>query len=233
MTARTLFGAMLCACAASPLAAQVGSIPEKSPFRDLEIRQDVTVFAGISFGGRDRVKAGPHGGSVFGLRYDVNMGKSPLAFTAFVSRQGATREILQPGLPLTSRSGGTVSSPLWSIDGAFTLLLTGNRSWHSLVPSVVFGAGVVTDNKLQTDSSKFNFGNKFAPLLGFGVKYAPLSSRWTLRADITNRFYNVKYPQSFRDTTPGVPRIVPVNVKGSWTRNTTLTLGLVREFGRR
>ena len=91
----------------------------------------------------------------------------------------------------------------------------------------------MTDNKALSDSSKFEFGNRFAPLLGFGVKFAPLRSRWTWRADLTNRFYSVKYPDSFRDSTPGVPRIVPVNTKSSWTRNTMLTIGLVREFGRR
>jgi hypothetical protein len=54
-----------------------------------------------------------------------------------------------------------------------------------------------------------------------------------VRADLTNRFYSVAYPQTFRDSTPGIPTIVGPNVKSSWTRNTMLTLGLVREIGRR
>jgi hypothetical protein len=148
-------------------------------------------------------------------------------------RQAASRDILQPGLPLTNRIGATVSQPLWMLDAAFTLLLTGNRSWHSFVPSTTFGVGIVTDNRAVTDSSKFQFGNRFAPILGFGLKYAPQRSRWTVRADITNRFYSVPYPQTFRDSTPGVPRVVATNIKKSWTRNTMLTFGLVREIGRR
>lgn len=233
MTARVLRGAALLVIGSSTLGAQVGSTPERSPFRDLEIRQDVSLLLGPSVGGKDKAGAAPRGGLAVGLRYDVNLGSSPLLFTASVMRQTATRDVLQPGLSLANRVGRNVSQPLWTIDGAFTLLLTGNRSWHSLVPSTTFGLGIVTDNKALSDSSKFEFGNRFAPLLGFGVKFAPLRSRWTWRADLTNRFYSVKYPDSFRDSTPGVPRIVPVNTKSSWTRNTMLTIGLVREFGRR
>ncbi|MBC7844198.1 MAG: hypothetical protein H7099_17945 [Gemmatimonadaceae bacterium] len=233
MTSRVLLGVMLVAVSGSSLGAQVGSTPESSPFRDLEIRQDLTVLAGPSFGGHDKAGAAPRGGYAIGARYDINLGKSPLAFTASVMRQTATRDILQPGQPLANRVGLNVSQPLWAIDGAFTLLLTGNRSWHSLVPSATFGGGIVTDNKAVTDSSQFKFGTRFAPLFGLGIKFAPLRSRWTVRADFTNRFYSVSYPQTFRDSTPNVPRILTGNTKSSWTRNTMLTLGLVREFGRR
>ena len=233
MIARVLSCVAALTVSSSILSAQVGTTPATSPFRDVEIRQNVGLIAGVSGGGHDKAGAAPRGGPVIGLRYDVNLGSSPLAFTSMVTRQAATRDILQPGLPLASRVGANVSQPLWAIDAAFSLLLTGNKSWHALVPSVVFGASLVTDNKAVTDSSKFEFGNKFAPLLGLGFKYAPQRSRWTIRADVTNRFYNVKYPSTFRDSTPNVPRIVSVNTKGSWTRNTMFTLGLVREIGRR
>ena len=233
MSARAWLGATLLTFGGAALGAQVGTIPEKSPFRDVEKRQDLAVLFGTSFGGHDKVGAAPRGGTAFGLRYDINLGDSPLAFTTSVMRQSATRDVLQPGQPLANRIGTRVSQPLWMIDAALTLLLTGHRSWHGLVPSATFGLGLVTDNKLITDSSRFDFGNRFAPVLGLGVKYAPVASRWTVRADLTNRFYGVPYPQTFRDSTPGIPRLVGPNVKSSWTRNTMLTLGLVREIGRR
>lgn len=233
MTGRRGVAAVLFVIGSSTLGAQVGSMPERSPFRDVEIRQNLSLLVGQSLGGHDKVGAAPRGGTAVGLRYDINLGQSPLAFTSVVMRQSATRDVLQPGLASANRVGASVSQPLWIIDAAFTLLLTGNRSWHSFVPSTTVGVGIVTDNKSITDSSKFEFGNRFAPVLGFGLKYAPLRSRWTLRADVTNRFYSVKYPQSFRDSTPGIPRIVATNIKSSWTRNTMLTLGLAREIGRR
>jgi hypothetical protein len=234
MTARVpafVTSALLLLVSAAPLLAQVGSTPERSPFRDVEKRQELSVLFGPSFGGKDKVGAAPRGGVAAGVRYDIRLGNSPLAFTSSVMRQTATRDILQPGLPLANRVGATVSQPLYLIDAAFTLLLTGSKSWHSLMPSVTAGIGLVTDNKSVTDSSQFKFGNRFSPVFGLGLKYAPQQSRWTVRADLTNHFYSVPYPQVFRDSTPNVPRIT--TVRSSWTRNSVLSIGLVRGFGRR
>ena len=220
--------------AAAPAAAQtVGTTPERSPFRDLEKRQDFTLLMGLSTGGKDRAGAAPRGGGVVGARYDVKLGSSMLAFTTSFLRQGATRDILQPGLPLASRVGATTSQALYFLDGGLTLGLTGNRAWRSIVPSLTLGGGLVFDPSGVKDSSLFTFGTRFAPLVGLGVKYAPVKSRWTMRADITTRLYSVPYPQRFRDSTPGAPRIVPNNVNNSWTRNTMFMLGLTREVGRR
>ncbi len=233
MSARFVLGIALSVFGTSILAAQVGTTPEKSPFRDVEKRQDLTLIVGASTGGKDKAGAAPRGGLALGLRYDVRLGGSPLAFTTSFVRQSATRDILQPGLPLANRVGANVSQPLYFIDAAFTILLTGSKSWHALMPSVTTGIGLATDNKAVTDSSQFKFGNRFAPLVGLGLKYAPERSRWTVRGDITNRFYSVPYPDTFRDSTPNVPRIVRLGTKNSWTRNTMFTIGLVREFGRR
>jgi len=233
MKAREMMPVVLLAVGSSTLGAQVGTVPAKSPFRDLEKRQEVTLLVGPSFGGKDKVGAAPRGGLAVGVRYDVPLGGSPLSFTGAIMRQGSTRDVLQPGLPLTNRIGANVAQPLYMLDAALTLRLTGNKSWRSLVPSITGGVGVVTDNKDVSDSSRFRFGTRFSPMFGLGLKYAPRRSRWTVRADMTNHFYSVPYPQSFRDSTPNVPRVAGVNTKNSWTRNTMLTLGLVREFGRR
>lgn len=233
MNARYSISMALLVLGSATVTAQVGSTPERSPFRDVEKRQEFSLLFGPSLGGKDKAGAAPRGGLAYGLRYDIRLGGSPLAFTSTLMRQSATRDILQPGLPLTNRIGATVDQPLYNLDLAFTLLLTGGKSWHSLVPTVTTGVGFVTDNKAITDSSRFAFGTRFAPVLGFGVKYAPLRSRWTVRADLTNRFYSVPYPDTFRDSTPGIPRIVSRTTNKSWTRNSMLTLGLVREIGRR
>lgn len=233
MTARHLLSAAALLLGSAPLVAQIGTTPDKSPFRDIEKRQDVSLIFGMSFGGKDAAGAAPRGGAAVGLRYDLRLGASPLAFTSTLLRQAASRDILQPGLPLTSRIGATVSQPLYMLDAAFTLLLTGGKSWHSLLPTFTAGVGLVTDTKAVSDSSQFKFGTRFAPVVGFGLKYHPMRSRWTVRADLTNRFYSVPYPQTFRDSAPNVPRIVGINTNNSWTRNTMLTLGLVREIGRR
>lgn len=232
MIARPLLLAGALAGTAAGLSAQsVGALPEQSVFRDVEKRQGIAILAGPVFGGKDRAGAAPRGGMAVGIRYDLPLGASPIAFTSTLMRQSSKRDVLQPGL--ATRVGGTVSEPLWMLDAAFTLLLTGNRSWHSLVPGVTLGAGIVAGSSAVTDSSNFKFGNRFAPSGGLSLKYAPVRSRWTVRADLTSRMYSVPFPQTFRDSTPGIPRIVSVNSKNDWVFNTMLTLGLVREIGRR
>jgi hypothetical protein len=224
---------LLCGCGlmASAMQAQVGRTPERSPFRDVEKRQEVTLLVGPSLGGKDRAGAAPRGGQAFGARYDYQLGASPVAFTGAVMLQTASRDVLQPGN--TRRIGRTVSQPLIFTDVGFTMLLTGNKSWHSIMPSITAGGGLVFDGRAISDSSQFQFGTRFGILFGAGVKYAPERSRWTVRADLTNRLYNVKYPGTFSDSTANVPRIVPPNVSSDWTRNTMITLGIVRGFGRR
>ncbi len=224
---------LACALPLAAMAQQVGTSPAKSPFRDLEKRQDVTLLVGPSFGGKDRVGAAPRGGVAVGLRYDIALGNAPIAFTSSLVRQASSRDVFQPGLPLAQRFGGNVSQSVYFFDIGLTMLLTGNRSWHGIQPMITAGAGMAYDGTGISDSSNFNFGTRFSPVVGLGVKYAPERSRWTVRADLTNRFYSVPYPQSFRDTVSGVPRVVASNVNNSWVRNTMLTLGLVRGIGRR
>jgi len=234
MIARHLLVAAMLLVSATVLDGQnVGSTPVNSPFRDVEKRQSVTLLSGIATGGRDIAGAAPRGGLAQGVRYDVPLGSSPLDITGIIMRQAATRDILQPGLPLSNRVGASVSEGLWMLDAAFTLRVTGSKSWRRLVPYVTAGAGFLVGAGSPTDSSGFSMGSRFAPSGGLGIKFSPERSRWTMRADITNRFYSVRFPQSFRDTTLNVPRIVSANSQSDWVRNTMFTLGLVREFGRR
>jgi hypothetical protein len=232
-TARVTTLLSLTLCAAVALPAQVGTTPERSPFRDTEIRQHLVVFVGQSTGGRDIAGAAPRGGDVLGVRYDLPLGQSPMLFTSSLMRQGARRDILQPGLPIANRVGATVDQPLYFLDLGLTLLLTGNKSWRSLVPSVTGTVGFATDNKGVVDSSNFSFGNRFSVGVNLGLKYAPLRSRWAVRGDVMNRFYSVRFPASFRTAPTGVETIVPLNSNSDWTRNTIFSLGLVRELGRR
>jgi opacity protein-like surface antigen len=233
MTQQNFCALLLSTVIAMPLTAQIGSTPERSPFRDVEKRQEVSLIVGPSFGGKDRAGAAPRGGIVFGARYDLRLGASPLAFTSSLTQQTATRDILQPGQPLANRVGRTISQSLYFFDAGLTMLLTGSKSWHSLQPMVTAGVGIATGAPVNADSSRFDFGTRFGFHVNAGVKYAPVKSRWSVRADLSNRFYAVPYPTTFSDSTPGAPRIVPLGVTKSWTRNMVLSIGLVRGFGRR
>ena len=225
--------AALAALVAPAARAQVGTLPERSPFRDLEGKQELTLFTGLG-GGRDAVGAAPNGGLALGVRYDLHI-SGPALLTARLVRQGAERDILTTrGVPPAGRVAGTVSQPLYLADLGLTLNLTGRKSWRNVVPSVTGGLGIAADFKNASDSSQFRFGNRFALQFGGGVKWHA-HGRWTVRADLLNYFYSVSYPGTFRILAPvdGEQPILPITSGLSrWTRNSMLTVGVTRTFGR-
>ena len=70
---------------ASTAGAQVGYPPERSPYRDVEFRQELTLFSGYYAAGQDPAKVAPQSGPMLGLRYDVRVG-GPASLTARVAR---------------------------------------------------------------------------------------------------------------------------------------------------
>lgn len=221
--------------AAAPVLAQktVGVAPVTSPFRDLEYKDDLTIFGGLG-GGRDRVGAAPNGGPVLGVRYDLFV-SGPAAFTARFVTQLADRDILRTrGVPPAPRLVRSVSQPLYLTDIGVTINLTGRKSWRNVVPSINGGLGLAADFRSASDSSGYRFGNRFMLQAGAGIKWHA-RGRWTLRADLSNYFYNVSYPSSFRILGPqgGEQPILPItDGLTGWTRNTMLTVGVVRHYRR-
>lgn len=231
---RSLVRSAAIALVVAPVAhAQVGTLPERSPFRDVEGKHELALFGGLG-GGRDAVGAAPNGGLALGVRYDFHV-TGPALLTARLVRQGAERDILNTrGVPPASRVAGTVSQALYLADVGVTLNLTGRKSWRNVVPSVTAGLGLATDFRGASDSSQFRFGNRFALQVGGGVKWHA-RGRYTVRADLVNYLYNVAYPGTFRIAAPaaGEQPILPITAGLSrWTRNSMLTIGVSRHFGR-
>ena len=220
---------------AAPVHAQrtVGVQPTGSPFRDLEHKDDLTFFGGLA-GGRDRVGAAPNGGPAIGVRYDLHV-SGPAAFMSRLVVQLSDRDVLRTtGVPPAPRIARTVSQPLYLADIGVTLNLTGRKSWRNVVPSINGSLGLASDFRAASDSSAYRFGNRFMLQAGAGIKWHA-RGRWTVRADLSNYFYNISYPQSFRILQPTAPEqaILPItDGLTGWTRNTMLTVGVVRHFRR-
>ena len=71
-----LFGFVFLAVA-MPAAAQkvdVGYSPPKSPFRDLEYHQELTLFVGYFSAAKDTAGAAPKSAAMEGLRYEITVG---------------------------------------------------------------------------------------------------------------------------------------------------------------
>jgi hypothetical protein len=110
------------------------------------------------------------------------------------------------------------------------LSLTGSKSWHHIVPEIAGGVGLVSDFHSQPDSGGFKFGTRFAFTWGGGVRYVP-GGRWAIRADLTNRMYQLGYPQTYYlEPTGGTPVVQATQAKSFWLNNPAITLGISRLF---
>lgn len=229
-------GALVALGAAALLAgaraeAQVGYPVDRSPFVDLEYRQSLTVFGGWFAAGKDPAGIAPQSGPLTGIRYDIILG-GPASFTARVATALSERTVLDPARPAGQRVLGTERRPLTIADVGLSLALTGQKSYHGLVPMLHTGAGVVS-NLAGADPGGYKFGTRFALTFGAGVRYVPEGSPWSVRADVGTYLYQIRYPDRY--FAPGLDStaVLPADAsKSKWTNNLGLTLGLSYQFAR-
>ncbi|MBI1809175.1 MAG: hypothetical protein HYR75_04695 [Gemmatimonadetes bacterium] len=218
--------------ATSPLAAQgstppaqVGALPDQSPFRDLEDGQRFGLVAGIWSFGHDPVNVGPNGTSpAFGLRYDLYLG-GPAYFSVQALSGSVVRNVIDYLKHPASRLVGTQSSVLTDVNAGLTIALTGARSWHHVQPLVNFGLGMMFDaGDSQGDVSGFAVKPALSLNTGMGVRWIT-SKNSELRADLALAFWQLKYPQNYRSTDADPQAVYPTGSLSPWTVNKTVTLG--------
>ena len=238
MKRTTLAAAMVAMALARPaMAQQVGYDPAHSPYRDVGYRQGVTPFVGWYSAALDPAGVAPRSAPMFGLRYDIHLA-GPAQFMVRTALVNGKRNVIDPRQPAGSRLLGQKPSELLLADLGLIVNLTGERSWHSLVPLVQFGAGVASDVHPAQDVGNYKFGGTagttFALTFGGGVRYVPGGrfERWEVRGDVTDYLYAIKYPSSYFTTiTSTQPGVLPFRSSASrWRHNAGLTLGLSYRF---
>jgi hypothetical protein len=218
--------------AAAPTAAQVGYIPQRSPYTDLEHRQEATFFAGWYEAGTDLAGVAPQSGPMVGVRYELRLAGPALLTSklAFVSSQ---RDVIDPRRPEAQRLiESDASWPLYMADVGIALNLTGQRSFYRLVPFVNGGIGVATDFKGSGDVGAWRFGTPFAFSLGGGIKWVP-SGTFQTRIDVGTQLYQIKYPNSYYATASDGTSVLELDQKRSdWTSNIGVSIGVSYLFFR-
>jgi hypothetical protein len=212
--------------------AQVGQPPAKSPFVDVEQRHELTLVGGYFSAKKDPAKVAPRSAPMAGLMYTWRA-SGPMNIGLSVLTVSSKRLVLDPSQPIASREVGVKSEPLYAADAFFSVALTGERSWHSLMPMVGAGLGMVTNAK-NADVGGFKFGTRFAFPWSAGVRWIPGNGRFALRADIKDWMYTIKYPQAYY--TPAVSTEAPILAAGTspsrWTNNFAMTVGASINFKR-
>jgi hypothetical protein len=223
---------MACSTMATPLAAQVGHVPQRSPYTDLDYRQEATFFGGYYNAGEDRVGVAPGSGPMFGVRYDLRLG-GPASLTSKFAYVRGERTVIDPRRPADDRVVENGAAwPVYMADVGISLNLTGQRSYRRIVPFVNGAVGVASDLKGGADVGAWKFGTPFAFSLGGGIKWVP-AGNLQARLDVFDQLYQIKYPNSYYVTaSDGTSVLQTRDGKSDWTSNLGLTLGVSYLFFR-
>jgi len=218
-----VLSALALACIATTARAQVGHLPDSSPYRDLETSQEFTFFGGHYNAGKDLIGIAPRDGPMYGLRYQIHVG-GPAFLVAKWSHVNTERFAIDPTKIGAGRQLGKhdVSVNLYDIDLAVNL--TGQKSFHHIVPVMNLGAGIGQCGCSVTNDP-YNFGTPFAFSFGGGLRLVP-GGRFQLSLDWNDYLYQLKYPtQYFVIPTGGTAAVTDDQARSFWKNNGALTLG--------
>lgn len=208
---------------ATAAGAQVGSLPQNSPYRDVETSQELTLFGGRFSAGKDPLGVAPHSGPLFGIRYEKHVG-GPAFITARWSHVNSERLAIDPTKTGAAAQLGMKNVSVNIYDVSLALNLTGQKSFHNIVPVVNFGAGLATCG-CTVDLDPYRFGTPFAFSFGGGLRYVP-GGRFQLRLDWNDYLYQIKYPAAYFVNTTGTGAAAPpAQERSFWKNNGAFTLG--------
>lgn len=209
---------------ARALFAQVGYEPARSPFTDLEFRQEITAFTGVFIGGAEPSGVAPRSGPMLGFRYETRVG-GPAQFMARATRVFSERRIVDPKKPAATRYADLQSWPLYLADLGLAINLTGQKSIRHFVPVTTFGVGIASDFRSSSDVGGYRFGTTFAFSFGGGVRWTP-GGPFQLRADFTDYLYQHTYPTTYYVRASDSTAVLRGNqAKSVWKHNVGLTVG--------
>jgi Outer membrane protein beta-barrel domain len=222
---------VLLGASAAPALAQVGHPPDQSPYHDVPYKQELTVFGGWFGGNAGNASVGPRAGAMAGVRYSIRLG-GPVEFAGRFARVSSTRTVIDPTKGADLRTIGDVSVPLYLADVGLDINLTGQKSWHGLVPVAGFGIGVASDAGANRDVGGFKVGTPFALTFGGGLRYVT-QGNWSVRAEVADYLFQLSYPSSYTVAPAAGEPVLPANAAtNQWTHNAALTLGVSYLFSR-
>jgi hypothetical protein len=219
---KQLLGALALAFIATTARAQVGHLPENSPYRDLETRQEFTFFGGRYTTGKDPIGVAPLDGPMYGIRYQVHVG-GPAFLMARWSHVNSSRFAIDPTKNGAARKLGKHNESINLYDIDLALNLTGEKSFHHIVPVINFGAGVASCS-CAVANDPYTFGTPFAFTFGGGLRYVP-GSRLQLTVDWNDYLYQLKYPTAYYVIPAGGTAAATNEARSFWKNNKALTFG--------
>ena len=202
----------------------------KSPYEDHIQKHEVSFYAGYYAGNRGQAGVGPQGAPMVGLGYSLHLG-GPANLYVRTAYAFSERTEMNPYRAEGQQVVGTVSSPILMVDVGLLMALPGEKSWNHLVPyaGIAFGVGF---GGTSPDSGGYSVGNNFYIAFGAGTKYV-LKGPWSLRVDLWDYLWQLKYPSTYFGAVVGVPPLLPVNAPDKeFVSNGIFTVGVVYTLAR-
>jgi opacity protein-like surface antigen len=202
-----------------------------SPYRFITQKQHVDAFGAYFDPSHGRLGAGPNSGYGGGLRWGMAI-SGPLAIELELAYAPLTRPVVDTAFNADSSHvvKGQADMNMMTALANVRFNLTGARTWHSLQPFLLFGAGLATNfskengaDSLVVRDARFGFGTSFAGNVGAGLEYF-VSPRIAARLDGGATLWKLKAPNAFILKGPGV---IPAS---EWERNLKMTAGLSLHF---
>jgi len=222
---RALWLTALTVCAARQAAAQdvFGHTPENSPYRYVESPRELSLFGGYLIAGKDPAGVAPQSATLVGIREMLHLG-GPVMFYTRLAHSFSQRTVVDPAAPISARFLGTRDDALTIFDLDLGIDLTGDRSWHNIMPYFGAGPAVVSDMGAPRDKGKYHFGTTFAATYGGGFRWVP-PGRLSIHADVNAYEWLHHYPATYHTNAFGTPVLPTTHKLAAWRDNGTFTLG--------
>ena len=227
----SVFATVAACLLAVPLAAQIGSLPENSPYRDLDDHSRFGVVAGYLFTGKDPAGVGPKSAPMFGVRYDLHLSSAAYLNTTLFTAS-TSRPVLDYTKSAATRNVGSRNVMLTGATASLAVSLTGERSWHNWQPLINLGGGFVSAfGDINGDRSAYKFETKLLIDFGFGARYL-ISNNSEIRFDVNWFAWQMKYPDTYKSTAADPVPIAPNGKLSPWTKNNAVTVSYTRAIFR-
>ena len=208
--------------------AQVGHRPESSPYRDLRAKRVLSFVGGYMNGSAGKAGVGPGDGPFAGARFDLHL-SGPAAVTFGAGMAKLERIIIDPTWGPANRTLDTASQSVLMLDAGIDLLLTGEKTWHGMIPYFGGGLGFALGGDVSADTlSGFSFSTHFTTGPRLGIWVHP-SDRITFRIEGRDKIWRLKYPDGFFSVPENEPLELPVldaNIMKDtqWVHHLTLSI---------
>lgn len=204
-----------------------------SPYRFLDHSQFGSLWGGYVAASDGVLGIGPEPAAIFGAAWALRV-SGPFALNVETGYMPSTRVVRDTVFDETEgvyEPLGEADIGLLAVLGNLRINLTGARTWNSLQPFVIAGAGLVLDlaggSEIEGErpaNTRFDYGTSFAGQLGAGVDWYP-TPRVSIRVDARDMFWKLPVPEAFLLTENGLGLS-----RSEWEQNFALAAGLSIHF---